>query len=162
MKENPHLSSHSTYLNDLWTLYFHDPNNPDWTFKSYINIATFSTVNEYFSIDKALKDKLAHGMFFLMREHVFPCYDDALNQNGGVFTLKVATEDTARFWNELSIRTVGETLAKNMSVINGLSVSPKRCFCIVKIWVANTETTLDMLDMPKGYVGEILFKRHRG
>ena len=147
------------YLEDIWTVYFHEPSDSDWTFKSYSNIATFSTVQEFRSISLALESRVHLGMFFLMREHIYPCYDDVENLQGGCFTLKVPMADTPRYWHQLCMRVLGETLVSDMSRINGISVSPKRGFCIVKVWVGGGEELgRSALDLPPGHIGDVLFK----
>jgi hypothetical protein len=152
------------FLDDMWTLYFHDPSNTDWNLKSYVNLITFSSVTEYASVAKAVNHRVNRGMFFLMREHVFPCYDDKANIDGGCFTIKVANVDANEFWNSLCVRLLSDTLTREAtaaSSVNGISISPKRGFCIFKIWMATNETgDSSCLKLPgKGIVGSVMFKR---
>ncbi len=81
-------------------------------------------------------------MFFLMREHIFPSWDDPANINGGCMCLKIPKPQVETFWAELCASMLGETLIAEdyrcMDVcVNGASVSPKNFFCIVKIWFNN-------------------------
>lgn len=156
--------SDDDFLNDVWTLYFHDPANTDWNLKSYVNVITFSSVSEYASVAKAINEKVNRGMFFMMREHVFPCYDDKANINGGCFTIKVSNADAGEFWNEMCVRSLSESLfgpSTQNELVNGISISPKRGFCIFKVWMAACpEEEIDpaRLKLPKGVVGDVMFK----
>ena len=76
-------------LNDIWSIYFHDPNDKDWTMKSYHHMSMLSTVDDFWVVQKAMQDKVADGMFFIMREYIFPCWDDPENKEGGCFSIKV-------------------------------------------------------------------------
>jgi len=44
-----------TFLNDTWTLYFHDPDNDLWEIESYVPLATVSTVQEAADLHEALR-----------------------------------------------------------------------------------------------------------
>ena len=147
-------------LNDLWNIYFHDPGDKDWTLKSYVVLSSLSTVDDFWVTHEAIGDKLPRGMFFVMREHVFPCWDDPENKQGGCFSLKVPNDDAIKFWESLCASMLGEVMTPDMSCVNGASISPKRDFCIVKIWVAKASECPKLSDLvlPTGYVGDVLFK----
>lgn len=152
-------------LNDVWCLYFHDPTDSDWTLKSYKRICNISSSESYWAVQNLLQDKLSCGMFFLMREHVFPCWDDQTNIEGGCLSIKVLKQDLKQFWEHFAIRALGECLFKDheLSVnINGISTSPKKHFCIIKIWLkTNDHNTRDYFDFPETYQGEILYKSNK-
>jgi hypothetical protein len=156
-----------TFLNDTWSFYFHDPYNNDWTYGSYKKVCDVHNVNDYWNIENAMQDSIAKGMFFIMREHVFPCWDDANNITGGCISIKVHKQDMVEFWNQMCAHLLGETLLKpeNMHLwdkINGLSTSPKKQFSIVKIWVGDPElANHELFDIPKMYHGEIIYKSNR-
>ena len=42
-----HDASEPRYLNDVWTLYFHTPDDPDWTLSSYVRLTDVSTVEDF-------------------------------------------------------------------------------------------------------------------
>ena len=60
----------SNYINDVWSLYFHDPYDMNWDNSSYKFITTISSVEDYINIFKAFEDLWQRGMFFIMREHI--------------------------------------------------------------------------------------------
>lgn len=154
-------------LNDVWTYYFHDPDNNDWSYKSYNMLCTLSCIQDFWVAHSVLKDKIHLGMFFLMREHVFPCWDDENNKYGGCLSIKVLKQDMPAFWEELSMRVLGENLLKRENLklwdhVNGISCSPKKHFCIVKIWLKTEEINNESYLMlpPKNY-GEVLYKSNK-
>ena len=149
-------------LNDLWNVYYHDASSKDWTLKSYLVIDTLSQVRDYWIVKRAIMSSLSCGMFFVMREHIFPCWDDPENQGGGCFSFQVPKANVDAFWDELNARVLGESLVRSKSSceINGISISPKWDFCIVKLWVSKRFNTNEKIDWPNEslYSGRILFK----
>lgn len=61
-----------TWLSDIWTWYFHDPGDSRWTLDSYRRLCDISTIEEFWRLHEAHAPLLTRGMFFLMRECVFP------------------------------------------------------------------------------------------
>ena len=112
------------------------------------------------------KIMIENSMLFLMREGINPRWEDTKNKTGGCFSYKISNEYTFDIWNKISFKMVGETLSKEKQhslLINGITLSPKKSFHILKIWMINCEnknpnifTDIDNLDR-RG----CLFKRHR-
>lgn len=152
-------------LNDVWSLYFHDPYDTDWTCSSYKRICNISSVKEFWRVHDLLKSNIHSGMFFLMREHVFPCWDDSNNIDGGCLSIKVLKQHMWSFWEEMCIRMLGETMSKDVKFwdnVNGISTSPKRNFCIVKVWLkSSSKTNAQEFNIPTAYHGDIFFKLNR-
>lgn len=149
-----------TYLNDVWAWYFHDPHDPQWTFDRYTRLGESSTVEEVLAYNDILRDSIPHGMFFVMREHIFPCWDDPSNLGGATVSLKILKDNVHRDWESIVCRIVGETFMKDGALaqsVNGLSISPKRSFCIVKIWMAGPDMLTRCSDaaIPESYSGDI-------
>lgn len=126
---------------------------------SYQRLLDVSTVDDFWHAHIAMKPFLSRGMFFLMREHVYPCWDDEHNLKGGVLK-----DDIVSFWEHLAIHALGEHMTVDggrWSVVNGLSVSPKRYFCIVKLWLADCDDDVfnqKSFRLPPSYTGEVLFR----
>lgn len=165
MERNVNAIQEETFVNDIWNLYFHDPYNTDWGFQSYKRICTISSVEMFWTVHKLLEGHLHSAMFFLMREHVFPCWDDPHNITGGCLSLKVLKQDLKQFWEHISTRLVGECLMKDVNLfenVNGISTSPKKHFCIIKIWLkSNDFIDRNLFDLPGDYQGEFIFKSNR-
>jgi hypothetical protein len=151
-------------LNDVWCLSFHDPDNEDWTLPSYVHVADLSSVEEFWAVHAMLQDNLKHGMFFLCREGILPCWDDPANIHGGCLSMKVAKDEVARFWEQLAARTLGESLLSDgcdTQLVNGISTSPKRQFCIIKIWMRDASLTdRKFFRLPEAYTAECLWKNN--
>lgn len=151
-------------LDDMWNVHFHDPFDNDWTLKSYHRLMTVSTCDDFWTVTDAIGEKILDGMFFVMREHIFPCWDDPENKEGGCFSIKVPKSHSVMFWQEICAAVLGETFFKDVHAskqVNGISISPKRTFCIFKIWMSKEGVALTLKDMnalPKGYIGDVIFK----
>ena len=127
-----------TYLNDIWSFYFHDPHDHNWDLKSYTFIKNISTVNDFIEILYVFKQLLNNGMFFIMREHITPRWEDDNNITGGCFSFKIGKHILHDKILEICSQILGETLGKTDKLsmnINGISISPKRNYYIVRIWI---------------------------
>ena len=128
-------------LSDSWILWAHLPHDTDWGLKSYMKIYEFNTVEQAITITETLPPVLVTNcMLFLMRKGINPIWEDERNRNGGCFSYKIPNKDVPDAWKQLSYSLVGETMSDNnklLSHINGITISPKKNFCIIKVWLAN-------------------------
>jgi translation initiation factor 4E len=128
-------------LSHQWALWAHLPHDTNWSASSYKRIYDFNTAEEAIAIFETLPPKLVMNcMLFLMRKGIVPMWEDTQNRNGGCFSYKVANKEVNQAWKQLSYVTVGETISTNLNVlphVNGITISPKKNFCIIKIWMAN-------------------------
>jgi hypothetical protein len=156
-----------TYLNDVWTFYFHDPNSNDWTNESYKLLGTISTTDEFWQHFILVKEHIHKGIFFFMRDYVFPSWDDPANLDGGCLSIKVLKEHVPSFFEDVAIKLLGETLLHDThrigwDKVNGISTSPKKHFCIIKIWVKDDCLSEKALfDFIPSFYGDILYKSNR-
>jgi hypothetical protein len=94
-------------------------------------------------------------------------WDDPLNLEGGCLSIKVLKENMAEFWEDLCKRLLGENLLKEEYVefwndVNGISTSPKKHFCIIKIWMKNDKlNNKDYFNILPLYYGDIIYKSNR-
>jgi len=154
-------------LSGNWTLWAHLPHNTDWSLNSYIKIKTFTSVEETIAVTETLPAILVENcMLFLMREGIKPIWEDPKNRNGGCFSYKVSNKSVHKVWKELSYVVVGGTVSKQTSYVNsvtGITISPKKNFCILKIWMAdcsNQNPAVVTSDL-KGITSQgCLFKKH--
>ena len=128
-------------LSDKWTIWAHLPHNTDWSIKSYIPITTFTTVEEKIAVTETLPPILVENcMLFMMREGIKPTWEDPKNRNGGCFSYKVSNKNVYKVWKDLTYVVVGNTISKQLSYVNcvnGITISPKKNFCILKVWTGN-------------------------
>ena len=128
-------------LSDTWILWAHLPHDTDWSLRSYMKIYEFNTVEQAITITETLPPVLVTNcMLFLMRKGINPIWEDERNRNGGCFSYKIPNKDVPDAWKQLSYSLVGETMSDNKKLlphINGITISPKKNFCIIKVWLAN-------------------------
>lgn len=126
-----------------WNLWAHLPQDPDWTVKSYKKICQFKTIEESIGITESLPpDLIKNCMLFIMRDGITPMWEDPKNRNGGCFSYKVSNKNVFEVWRDLTYVLIGESISSNNSFVNsvtGITVSPKKNFCIIKIWTTNCE-----------------------
>ena len=154
-------------LSDKWTLWAHLPHNTDWSLKSYITISTFSSIEETLAVTETLPAHLVENcMLFMMREGIKPTWEDPKNRNGGCFSYKVSNKNVYKVWKDLTYVVVGSSISKNVNFVNcvtGITISPKKNFCIIKIWTAdcNNQNPEIITSDVKGLVTQgCLFKKH--
>ena len=154
-------------LSDKWTLWAHLPHDTDWSIKSYKQIFTVSNVEETIAITETLPPILVQNcMLFWMREGIKPTWEDPKNRNGGCFSYKVVNKTVFDSWKELTYSTLGNTISKQMSFVDkvtGFTISPKKNFCIIKIWMADcsNQNPAIVTNEIKGIVSQgCIFKKH--
>ena len=156
----------NVFLNEIWNLWFHDPFDQNWGKESYKFLYKIDTIQNFWKITKLIQDKADIGMFFLFREYVFPLWDDPLNMDGGALSMKVLKTDAYTCWEDLTVRLVSENLLKEKNLelsetINGLSLSPKKTFCIIKIWLKDNQlANPEKFNVLDKYHGKIMYKKH--
>ena len=162
------LSNKTSYhtLNDKWSLWAHLPHDTDWTVKSYKKIMTFDSVESAVVLYETIPDKMIKNcMLFLMRNGIQPTWEDERNRNGGCFSYKVSNKIIVNTWKKASFAIVGETITDEMklsSQINGITISPKKNFCIVKIWLSSCDckNPQKISELPGITSHGCLFKKH--
>lgn len=131
-------------LNDSWTLWVHDVQNPNWGEDDYTQMSVIKTINNVYSCCNNIKT-FSEQMYFLMKGNIFPNWENEANCNGGAWSLKVNKKiagqrafESDRVWMEILMALVGGYLTENiedMKCINGITISPKQTHhCIIKIW----------------------------
>lgn len=99
------------------------------------------TVEKVVAVTKHLSDAIIkYSMLFLMKKGIAPMWEDKNNRNGGAFSYKVLNKTVPEVWKELMFRACANTLMvehKNMDNVNGITISPKRSFSIVKCWMSD-------------------------
>jgi hypothetical protein len=152
------------YLNDLWSFYFHDPYDVKWDIKSFELIANIASVDDFIKIFNIYKNIINYGMFFIMREHILPLWEDENNINGGCLSYKLFKDEiTDKFFN-ICCLLLGETLGKENNIIeniNGISISPKKNYYILRIWIKDSKfSDKENYNIEPLKYTTILFKEH--
>ena len=151
-------------LSSKWVYYYHDFKNTDWSSESYNKLAEINTVQEYWGVENELEDKTNH-IYFLFKNDIPPQWELGENKNGGAWSFRIPKEDSNDAWLELSMLLIGQTLTKkidDMETINGISITPKVKFCILKIW--NTDSTYNnkkiLNNMRTMFVEDSIYRPH--
>ena len=126
-------------LKNNWNLWYHSLKDNNWDKKSYSKLITIRNLFDYKLIEEEFKQNhYQNGMFFLMKEGVFPNWEDPMNRLGGCLSFKIPSKELIDSWNLLFQSCICEMILKeNNEEINGISIAPKKEFNIVKIWIKN-------------------------
>ena len=137
-------------LNTNWICWYHDPFSKKWSIDSYVQLYKLETILNMAIFKNSLLSilpKLETNMYFIMREFddniIYPIWEDKNNINGGVWSFKINNKLIFNIWITLLIYLTGETMLinqENYKNINGISISPKKNFSILKIWLRSKIT----------------------
>ncbi len=153
------------YLNRQWDLWYHDPNNHDYSLSSYINLGTLDTIEKFWHYYYQLKlTQLQNGMFFIMLKGVLPTWED--NLNGGFWSYKIDKKEISQAWTKLSIYLLSDNFVENSlfkDEIIGISISPKKTFSILKVWLNDDKLNHEVVikkDLPYIKNEEPIYRSH--
>ena len=124
---------------ETWILWYHSIKDNQWGKETYKKIHTISSLYDYqYVYDTCKQDHYQNGMFFCMKENIFPNWEDPDNREGGCLSFKVTSSNVLSEWNELLLKCITNNLfTENNQEINGISISPKKEFNIIKLWLKN-------------------------
>jgi hypothetical protein len=169
-KTNNTTSSSSNPLHPIksgWMLWAHLPQDSNWALDSYKRVSRLTSVEETISVIETLPEPLVKNcMLFVMRDGIAPMWEDPKNRDGGNFSYKISNKIVPETWRDLSYMLVGESLSNNNDIANsvtGISISPKKNFCIIKIWFNNCKNQNPALitsDIPGITSQGVLFNKH--
>ena len=124
-----------------WILWYHDPENKDYSLDSYVRVADVSTPQQFWSvIDSIPKEAWESGMFFFMKKGFPPIWESPEHEAGGSWSKKIEASSVYETFVDLMVNCASNDLLNNKKeTLAGITVSPKGHFSILKIW--NTTTT---------------------
>jgi len=161
MDEN--LKKNCTNLNEIFTFWYHNPDNVDWSLESYIELLEFSTIEEFWVLDKFVrKDMIENGMFFIMKKSVKPIWECPTNIKGGCISWKVDRKHSYKSWIDCIGHFIINDFGNFTDLINGVSISPKKNSSIIKLWFKE-EIDSDKINIPKSFClvdDKIIYKSH--
>ena len=150
-----------------WNLYYHLPHDKNWELSSYKPIMeNIGTAEQLIALNEGLPENIVkHCMLFVMRKGITPMWEDPKNRNGGCFSFKVVNKQVPAVWKSLFYALCGETLStetKYNPLFNGITISPKKNFCIIKVWLANcsAQDPNILIPIPNLSKQGCLFKQH--
>lgn len=128
-------------LNSPWDLWYHSIEDNNWSNSSYKFLYKINNLCDIkFLKDNIQQNYLQNGMFFIMREDIFPTWEDPDNREGCSVSFKIPASKLYKEWNNFIERVLTEDILKDkekMNEINGISISPKKEFNILKLWLRN-------------------------
>ncbi len=80
-----------------------------------------------------------------MKDDTDPIWEHPNNRNGGICSFKTDIENGMKVYEDLCVRMVCRVLTErqsDISDINGISISPKNNWAIIKIWNKNRSNDL--------------------
>lgn len=125
-----------------WVLWYHDPENKDYSLNGYVMIADLNTPQQFWTVvDSISKEAWESGMFFFMRRGFKPLWDVPENEAGGAWSKKIEASEVYNAFVDLMVHCItNELMSSRKETLVGITLSPKGPFSIVKIW--NTTTTV--------------------
>ncbi len=154
------------HLSSFWTLWFHNYDDSDWSIKSYSKFYKFGLLEEFILIKNSLKPiHIQNGMFFIMKNNIKPIWEAEENKLGICISFKVFKRNIYPVWNDLLQNLILETIfieKEDNKKINGLSISPKNNFSIIKIWLKDDTIKNEKYLSKLKILGESkpIFKKH--
>jgi len=157
---------HNDILSHNWEIYYHSATDMDWSLSKYEKIAGITSLHDMMAVMENIPENIIkYGMLFFMKHGIKPIYEDSRNKNGGYFSFKIYNKYVVTLWKQIVYSLCGDSIMKEkemMKYVNGVSISPKRNFCILKIWMENAsnqnpETIIDIPNLSKVGVKFTLF-----
>ena len=122
-------------LKSKWVLWYHSLKNKSWDNKSYVKVIEIKSLLDYKLLEDIIRiNHLQNGMFFLMKNDIFPTWEDPKNRMGGCLSFKY-DNNILNEWLKILLLCITEELSDYNKEINGLSISPKKEFNICKLWL---------------------------
>ncbi len=150
-----------------WTLYFHEPEDKSWTPDSYKRI---QGVNCWEALGALLREmgphRLTNGMMFAMRGETSPLWENKANIRGGSYCLKVSRKVAGEVYQKyLAAAACGIASTDPQNAIVGVTMSPKKGFCIIKLWNTDAKAfhnpAADIVSLHEEVVlPEVLYRPH--
>ena len=142
-------------INSSWTLWNHNIFNDNWDIESYNNLFTINNLYDLKYLIEHMNDRyIIDNMLFLMRENILPIWEDKHNSNGSICSFKVYNKDR---YNQL-ILLIKNCIIESLHInpinydnINGISITPKKNFSILKIWF-KTKNNINTINQYKPYI----------
>lgn len=152
-------------LSNEYKLWCHDIVNTDWTLKSYLTLCVINNVSEFWKLFNNMgKLNVKKNNLFLMKNDISPTWEDPNNRNGGICSFRIDINESVRLYEMLCVYLMCGQLIKNDDDINGVSLSPKNNWGIVKIWNKNKDNDISKLlhrDILTKYGSVMMYKQNQ-
>ena len=150
-------------LKNKWVLWYHSLKNKSWDNKSYIKVIEIKSLYDYKLLEEIMRiNHLQNGMFFLMKNDIFPTWEDPKNRMGGCISFKY-DNNILNEWLKILLVSITDDLSEYNNEINGLSISPKKEFNIIKVWIKDDKKDYRILIKeyePFMKLDKCIYKKH--
>lgn len=159
-------AAETSFPSGAWTLYFHAPDDSNWSPSSYIKIGSFRSFETLWgSLRRIDAEHFLTGMFFLMRDPFPPMWEHRSNIHGGTYCIKVPESNAHETFHRYAAASILDSATTDeRNTIVGVSISPKKGFHILKIWNNNCKTyhtPTELLTLGEGIRhADILYRPH--
>ena len=139
--ESDTLTIQSQIPTGSWTLYFHSAEETKWTMTTFTKIAKMNNWYQFWAVMDTLNtNSFADGMFFMMRDPSPPLWESHYHIRGGCYSFRCHKKNAADIFLDYVIASMINCASTNPdNYINGLSISPKRGFNIIKVWNSDSQ-----------------------
>jgi hypothetical protein len=132
-----------TLFNNKFHLYIYININNVWGKDSYKKIYTIESYSDFWKIynNYSKIGGLLKNNIFLMKNDIYPLWEEKENINGGCWTYKIHISKLAELWEDLSCYFVNNILCPEIpDEINGLTICIKKNnLCLIKIWNSDAQ-----------------------
>lgn len=160
-------------LQNTWSLWFYDNNkNKTWE-ENLIELTTFDTVEDFWSLFHHIKQpsELPHGHdYAVFKQGIRPMWEDDANKMGGRWLInldrKLRQSDLDRFWLDVILLLIGENF-EYPDEICGAVVNVRQKTDKIGIWTSDTAKQHENMEIGRkikeqlGINGKIGFQVHR-
>lgn len=128
-------------LKNTWKIWYHSSKNSSWSNSSYKNIYEINNIFDLkFFIESLHIEHIKTGMFFVMKNNIFPTWEDKNNKFGCCISYKIYDNVVKEKWIFIVTELLHNNLVIKFNDINGLSIVPKKNYCIIKLWLKKNLT----------------------
>jgi len=130
------ITLHTPFPTGSWTLYFHSAEESKWTLQTFQSLGSMTTWSDFWNVMEGLRvDTLSEGMFFLMRDPSPPLWESHHHIRGGCYSFRCPKKDVCDVFLAYAIACIlNKVTTSPEHRSNGISISPKRGFNIIKVW----------------------------
>ena len=149
-----------------WSAYYHEPEDETWGPDSYKKLQTIGSWEQLGTLLKELgPHKTTNGLLRVMRGDYSPLWESNENIYGGSYCLKVRRRNAIEVFNRyLAAAALGSCATNKANTIVGVTISPKKESCIIKIWNLDSKAFKNPTDLMILHEDikheEILYRKH--
>lgn len=138
LQSKPSTSSTEHPIKSTWVVWYRPPTskNSDYE-KSTIALASFSTVEQFWSVYSHLKRPSALPAvsdYHIFKKGIRPVWEDEENKRGGKWIVRLRKGVADRYWEELLLAIVGDQFAEAGDEVCGAVLSVRTGEDVLNVW----------------------------